>query len=863
MAQQHRGTERGRRRESHSIPDPVILAHLWDAVIVTDTDGIVTYWNDGAARLFGWTADEMIGRKYADRFPQSERAWIEEQMASRGRGAEFEGPYLDFRKDGSRVWIDARVRRICDDTGRTIGILGVSRDISDRARAEAALTAKEEFERDVLDSMAAQVAVVDRDGVITAANKAWERSASVNGVPSNGSLGDNYLEICRRRAHAGSTPWSAALEGISDVLRSRRPSFTLEYPLESEQGTLWFALAVTPLGECGSSVVVSHTDITEIVRARHVLVGQNDVLARIASGADLHSVLEEVVRLVERQLPGALCSILIRDRDNDTLRFGAGASLPSSYNAAVDGVPIGARSGSCGTAAFRREVVVVTDIAADPLWDDYRGIAMQHHLRSCLSIPIFAAGSTAPRQPSEPDPIDGSPTPRWASTDPRHDESWGTDRADTARDDRVLGTFALYRATPGDPVVGSLRILGDAAKLAGLAIERDEVLNELLRSKERLQHSQKLEAIGQLASGVAHDFNNLLTIINGNAHLLLHDVPVQDPRHEALVAILTAGERAAGLTGQLLAFSRKSIVEPKVVDLNEAISSTSRMLRRLIEEDVNLVTNLSPSRAAVRIDPGQLERVIMNLALNARDAMPDGGRLTMETTQVAIAPGDSEFGDLKPGAYVRLMVADTGAGMSEAVRNRVFEPFFTTKAVGKGTGLGLATVYGIVRQAGGNITVQSAPGRGTAFSVFLPTVQDALGAPAATTVRTMPQGSETVLVVEDEDGVRRLTCSALASRGYVVLEAASAPDAVRIARTHPHPIDLLVTDVVMPQIGGRALADAILETRPSIKVLYMSGYMDDAIVRRGVETATEAFLPKPFTPSGLARKVRDVLDGAP
>ncbi len=381
------------------------------------------------------------------------------------------------------------------------------------------------------------------------------------------------------------------------------------------------------------------------------------------------------------------------------------------------------------------------------------------------------------------------------------------------------------------------------------------------RLEEQLRQAQKMEAIGQLAGGVAHDFNNLLTVINGYTELLLADTPETDPRRGPLATVRSAGDRAAALTGQLLAFSRKTIVAPRVLDLNDVVDSAGRMLRRLIGEHIVLTTSLAPHLDRVRADPGLVEQVIMNLAVNARDAMPTGGRLTIETANLALRADDARYPGLRAGRYARLCVSDTGHGMTDEVKARIFEPFFTTKGPGEGTGLGLATVYGIVMAVGGYIGVYSEVGVGTTFKVLLPAEPPATPpGPAEEPPVLAPRGTETVLLVEDEDAVRRLARVALAAQGYTVLEAQTAADAARLAEAHPGPVHLLLTDVVMPEMGGRAVADAVRARRPGVKVLYMSGYTDDAVVRHGVLAATDAFLQKPFTPLSLARKVRNVLD---
>jgi two-component system cell cycle sensor histidine kinase/response regulator CckA len=380
--------------------------------------------------------------------------------------------------------------------------------------------------------------------------------------------------------------------------------------------------------------------------------------------------------------------------------------------------------------------------------------------------------------------------------------------------------------------------------------------------EEQLWQAQKMEAIGQLAGGVAHDFNNLLNVIIGYSELLLIGLSASERQREQVAAIRDAGERAARLTGQLLAFSRRAIVEPKVLDLNEVIDSTARMLRRLIGEDITLVTVLSPRLSRVRIDPVQVEQLILNLAVNARDAMPRGGRMTIETRDVDRRKGDlSGDRDVKPGWYVRLSVADTGGGMTDDVKARIFEPFFTTKGLGKGTGLGLATVYGIVKQAEGQITVESQVGTGTTFAILLPALPAVAASAEPDWVRVAPRGTETVLLAEDEEGVRGVARLALEMQGYRVIEAGTGADALRAVDAHLGPVHLLLTDVVMPDLGGRDLADAVRARRPRVKVLYTSGHTDDVAIRYGVSEAADAYLQKPFTLLGLARKVREVLDG--
>ncbi len=419
---------------------------------------------------------------------------------------------------------------------------------------------------------------------------------------------------------------------------------------------------------------------------------------------------------------------------------------------------------------------------------------------------------------------------------------------------RLAGEFGICRPD-GSVRELEFQAIADFQPGRHLSIFRD--ITDRKRLEGQLLQAQKMDAVGQLAGGVAHDFNNLLTIILGLCEIGL-DAKADDP---ILADIDRAGQRAADLTRQLLAFSRKQVLAPVTLKLNSLVSNLEKMIRRLIGEDIDLSTLLDPQLAAVQADPGQIEQVIMNLVINSRDAMPTGGRLTIRTANVVPDAGLlAKHPGAQPGDYVLLAITDTGRGMDEQTQSRIFEPFFTTKAQGKGTGLGLATVYGIVEQSAGFIDVESSLGASTSMKIYLPRMEAAATPQAETRpARNLPGGTETILLVEDEQGVRSLARCALESRGYRVLEAGNGLEALEVHAAYDGEIHLLLTDVVMPQLGGRELADRLVAKNPQTSVLFMSGYTDDAIVRHGVMEDGVPFLQKPFTPDALGRKVREVL----
>jgi PAS domain S-box-containing protein len=669
-------------------------------------------------------------------------------------------------------------------------------------------------------------------------------------------------------------------------------------------------------------------DITDRKQAEQLLSWQAGVLELVATGHATRDVLSGIVRGIESQTEGGLCSLLLLE--GRRMHVAMAPSLPASYNALIEGLEIGPAAGSCGTAAWGNRTVVVSDIASDPLWVPYRAVALPHGLRACWSVPVRGAagdvlGTFAVyyREPRAPSPVELLLVERAASLaaiaierERREDLLDAVNRnvaegifrstpergliyvnrafagmfgydtpeamlqvpsamlyADPARREELKrlisteGSFTneevQFRRQDGSQfsaLVSSTAVLG----LNGTIQYYDGAVWDITDRKqleEQLRQAQKMEAVGKLAGGVAHDFNNLLTAIGGYAEALLSGLPAGSVAHQDALEITRAASRAASLTRQLLAYSRQQVLSPSVLDLQQVVDQLGGMLRRLIGEDIRLITRHADGETFVRVDRGQIEQVVLNLVLNARDAMPQGGTLTVATTPVEV---DEVFArshvGMSPGPHVCLVVQDTGLGMDSATLSRAFDPFFTTKEPGKGTGLGLSTVYGIVKQSGGSVWLDSSPDDGTTARVYLPAVREqpeeertpSLG-PAA------PVQGATVLVVEDEQLVRDLVCRTLRRAGYTVLVAEHGEEALAVARAHVGPIELMITDVVMPRMNGSDLADRLSLERPGLRVLFVSGYTSEGlVVRGGLEPGTE-YLQKPFTPAVLLDRVRELL----
>jgi two-component system, cell cycle sensor histidine kinase and response regulator CckA len=555
------------------------------------------------------------------------------------------------------------------------------------------------------------------------------------------------------------------------------------------------------------------TDLVPLRRARDLRAGLNTILEMIARSAPLSEVLDQLIRLNEARSTGLLGSILLLDVDGKTLHHGAAPSLPTDYVRAVDGHQIGPKAGSCGTAAYLKKPVIVTDIMTDPLWEDYRHIAAPFGLRACWSTPIFSS------------------------------------------DSKVVGTFAMYYREVRLPARSELRLVQVTTNLASIAIER-------MRLEERLRQAQKMEAFGQLTGGIAHDFNNILSVVKGHASLLQIGGLSESERQSAIAEISAAADRASEMTHHLLTFGRRRLMRVQDCDLNEIMATVAGMLKRLIGEHIALEIRYAQSPVLVRADPGMIEQVLVNLAINARDAMAGGGRLTFEMDLVTQPGRGVDRSDRDANQYVCLVVSDTGTGIVPEHLPHIFEPFFTTKEPGKGTGLGLSTVLGIVGQHQGRIEAQSQVGKGTVFRVFLPRVANQqLTSSRRSELSEIPGGKETVLLVEDEESLRRLMQRLLRSRGYEVRAASSGVAAFRIWRKHRETIDMVITDLVIPgDIDGGSLADRLRSEKPALKVLYSSGYNDELLGKNAALRKSSNYVQKPLDPVTFLQKVRGCLD---
>ncbi|HEV7684382.1 MAG TPA: response regulator [Pyrinomonadaceae bacterium] len=717
-------------------------------------------------------------------------------------------------KNGAAVWVQAKSAVINDDHGAPAGMRGVTIDITDRKRAEESLRLSEERYRFLFASNPIPMWVYDLETLsFLEVNDA--------AVLRYGYSRDEFLSMTIKdiRPPEDVPALLASVSQVSGGLNEagvwkHRKKDGQDIDVEITSHELLFAGRRAELVLPYDVTERTRNEQTQVRRAAHLALRADVSAALSNSDTPLRSILELCTEAIVKDLGAAFARIWTLNKEENVLELQASAGTYTHIDGPHGRVAVGTYK--IGRIAEQRRPHISNEVQTDPEVSDHEW-AIREGMIAFAGYPLLV-------------------------------------------EDRLVGVMAMFaRQKLADD---SLDVLASMADVISQGIERKRVEEALHASEEQLRQSQKLEAIGQLAGGIAHDFNNLLTVITGYSELTIKRLPTEDRLRQNVEEIKKAGDRAAGLTRQLLAFSRKQVLQPKVLNLNGVVSELEKMLRRLIGEDIGLRTVLESDLGSVKADPGQIEQIIMNLAVNARDAMPQGGKLTIETTNIYL---DENYARnhiaVIPGPYVMLAVSDTGSGIDSVTQARIFEPFFTTKEAGKGTGLGLSTVYGIVKQSGGNIWLYSEVGQGTTFKVYLPRVDE--GAEeykrSAESEETF-QGAETILVAEDEEMVRKLAVQVLEMHGYRVLEAANGGAALLICERHKEPIQLLITDVIMPEMSGRELAERLAQLRPEMKVLYMSGYTDNAIVHQGVLDDGANFIQKPFPTEALARKVRDVLD---
>ncbi len=864
-------------------------------IIALTPSGTVFHWNLAAERVFGWNAEEVLGHQLP--IVPIDRALEYQRFRERVVGGEsFTEISQRQTRDGRRLDVQISTSPLYNAERECLGFVALYVDLTEQKTLEQALKASEErFAMAFEASPSGSILVRVSDQRIVEANQAMEKltgyrrdqliGRTTGELPYFVEPGTrqqlwellnrhgrvNQLEYRFRRADGVIRQAQASAEVLQinnesivlGVLQDVTEQREAEQALRESEARLRLFIEHAP-----ASLAMLDTEMRYLGVSRRWLsdygLGERNLI-----GLNHYEIFPEIGDRWKEIHRRALQGEIIR-ADTDTFERTDGSTQVLRWEVR----PWQDHSGAVGGVLIFSEDITASVIAKAALGESearFRQLAESIH--EVFWLTDVAKGSIIYISPGY-ESIWGRSCERlyqqprdWIDAIHPEDRDRVLEAATTRQ---VKGTYEEeYRIVRPDgsirwirdrafPVRGSA---GDVTRVAGVA----EDITDRRQLESQVRQTQKMESVGLLAGGVAHDFNNWLTVISGSTELLMMEIPEsQSENHELLQEIKFASERAGALTRQLLAFSRREVVEPKVMDLNVIILDTEKMLRRLLGEDVQLETSLAPGLGWVKIDPGQWTQVLMNLAVNARDAMPTGGRLIMSTRRQTLEAGFTQArSPLRPGEYVALAVTDTGCGMSPEVRSRVFEPFFTTKGMGKGTGLGLAVVHGIVTQSGGHIELESEPGGGTTFRVYLPVADEVARVNASAAGSHNLRGEETVLVVEDEESIRRVACQGLRGQGYTVLQAGDGEEALKVLERHGQAIDLLVTDVVMPKMSGRMLAEAVKAAYPGVRVLYTSGYTDDAVVRHGIQQAEVAFLSKPYTPMVLLRKIRQVLESPP
>lgn len=796
-----------------------------DAILLTEADSLdepepkIVYVNEAFTRMTGYSADEVVGK--SPRFmqgPSTDRVQLDRLRAALSGMEPIKLELINYRKDGAEFWVELSIAPVRDETGRCTHFVSVQRDITERKRTEEdLLKTRAELEvrvedrtRELMQSnlkLKEQIAEREKTEAALRESEEWLRAifdASRDGLV----VEDDGVIVYINKSYTHLLGYDEPEELIGKNIADQLPSD------EAKRMTGAGYTAQRLRGEQQTPTIY-----------------QFDCKRKDGTLIEVEATVSTSTIAGKTYITTAVRDIVERKKAEDSLK-----ESEQRYRFLSEGIPHQVWTAQPdGKLDFvnQRTLNYFGRTQEQVLSDGWQDVVHPDDLPDCIE--------------------------NWGrslQTGKHYEVRFRLRRAD--------GNYRWHvgRATAGH------NSQGEIIKWFGTNTDtEDQKLAEdaLHASEEQLRQTQKLESVGQLAGGIAHDFNNLLVVINGYSDLVLRKLKEDDDSLRPKVEeIKKAGVRAAALTQQLLAFSRKQVMQPTVLNLNVVAANTSKMLQRLIGEDIELSLNLKPVLGQVKADLGQIEQVIINLAVNARDAMPQGGKLMIETINADLSEAYiRRHNVVQAGQYVTLAISDTGMGMSPETQARIFEPFFTTKEVGKGTGLGLSTVYGIVKQSGGYIWVYSELGKGTTFKVYLPRINET-AAPFSSPIpeAEMPRGSETVLLVEDEASVRRMTREVLEISGYTVLEATNGSEAQMVSERYEGIIHLLLTDMVMPLMGGREVAEMLTRARPEMKVLYMSGYTDNAIVHQGVLDKGAAFLEKPFMPDALARKIRTVIEGS-
>jgi PAS domain S-box-containing protein len=876
----------------------IALATVGEALIATDARGCAKWLNPQAEALTGWSEADARGRPLDEVFRTfSERAGVPVENAARralreGHAVQLASDKVLLAKDGTEHAIAGAGAPICDENDAIVGALLVFRDESNERQSATRLRrAEEDRFAAFFDNAPIGHCMAAPDGTVLRANPAL---CAMLGYSAEELRAISLLSITHPDDLAETR------EAVRALLAGESASFALEKRFKTKAGgDLWAYVSVRLMRDPENMPLYTVTHVLDIgprqkadtdlrvseSRYRRLFEAAKDgILILDADSGRIVDVNPFLMDLTgysrDELLDKALWEVgSFRDIAASKVSF---AKLQSDKYVRYEDLPLKTRDGRTIDVEFVSNVYRIGGQRV--IQCNIRDISQRKRAdaeRMRLSMAIEQSAEVVML-------TDVRGTIEYAN--PAFERTTGYSRAEVlGLNPRLLKSGvqdeAFYRKlwatlTSGQPWTGRLvnkkkdgtlysedATISPVRDLTGtttgyVAVKRD--LTATLALEAQLLHAQKMEAVGQLAGGVAHDFNNVLSVILSYADLIVGDLKPGDPFRADIEEIRAAGVRAAALTRQLLAFSRQQVLEAKVLNLNLTLAGMEKMLHRLLGADVELTLLTAAGLWSVKADPGQFEQIVMNLAVNARDAMPRGGQLTIETANVEL---DDQYAmthaEIRAGAYVQVAVSDTGTGMEPATQKRIFEPFFTTKDKGKGTGLGLATVFGIVKQSGGHIEVYSEWGKGTTFKMYFPRVAAVADARPSEAVALEPDlGNETILLVEDDDALRVVARTILRRHGYVVLEAANGGEALLVCEQHGAKIHLLLTDVVLPRMSGRQLADRLATLRPEMKVIFMSGYTDDAILQHGILESGVPFLQKPFTPTSLTRKVREELRGS-